>query len=174
MASSAKSHPALPTLKKTMSGSQSAKNQMSIAGFFIKQASSPSTSETASSKQPMLPAHGVPKTMKRNSSATVKQSLTPAPSSDAIDDSETLGTEPVVRIDADAVNGLPSPVTPAEVTEKTIQQDDRDRSGFAAFSSPSRKVLPCASLFLRNFANAENVGKEGRKLRRVRSRGRGR
>ena len=125
-----------PTLKKSTSGSQPVKNQMSIAGFF--------KTQPASTEQNGLPINT--RMGQQGSTAT----LTPAPSSDAIDPEEDI-KPPVSK---GLVNGLPSPITPAEVTG--AKEQDRE-----TFSSPSRKVSTLLSVRMK----LTITGKEGGELR---------
>ena len=129
-----------PSLKKSTSGSQS--GQKSIASFFSKRAL-----EGQQAKVPVpsiLPAasqhvNGVnKKALFTKPVRGSSQSLTPAPSSDAVEreDSE----EPTLKIEKDARgNGLPSPITPAS----GVASEQPSSKGIdlpLMFDSPSRKV----------------------------------
>ena len=129
-----------PSLKKSTSGSQS--GQKSIASFFSKRAvegqyakvSVPSTLPAASQL-----VNGVnKKALFAKPARGSSQSLTPAPSSDAVEreDSE----EPTLKTEKDPVgNGLPSPITPAS----GVASEQPSSKGIdlpLMFDSPSRKV----------------------------------
>lgn len=148
MASSSKifdSSPAAPppTLKKSASGSQSSKNQKTILGFFQKTISDPSQSLS----QGVSKANGL---SKQSNDVTKKifakrpargssQSLTPAPSSDALEELDVKDEEPQrSRVQSDE-NGLPSPITPVPGLGGGGPQDIEPSSSLT-FSSPSRKV----------------------------------
>ena len=136
-----------PLLKKSTSGSQSSKDQKSILGFFQKKASEvPKTASTAQSK-----ANGTALPLNRSRRTTLPKpplrgsssSLTPAPSSDALEEPDefSIGVDDLVA--ADDFTGLPSPITPAisAINVGTLKEEDVSSS----FNSPSRKV--CALAF---------------------------
>ena len=157
-----------PTLKKSTSGSQSSKDQKSILGFFQKK--SAEASKTPATAQPkingsILPLNGsrrttLPKGTVRGSSS----SLTPAPSSDALeepDEKENIKSE--VSAPGDMI-GLPSPVTPAVSARGGVLDEDDVPS---SFNSPSRKVSVSATRSLLELITLD-AGKEDGELRRVR------
>lgn len=128
--------PKPPTLKKSNSGSQSGKGQKSILGFFQKKAdsaptplpkSSPSV-ETPRQTEQKFPTH----------SSRVSSSLTPAPSSDAIQQSSPTFESNIKDEGKNKENGLISPITPdvGEADGKMRQEV----AGVTLYSSPSRKV----------------------------------
>ena len=130
-----------PSLQKSNSSSQSAKNQRSIMGFFQKKSSDAPDAELAN-----LPkANGlnlpINSTKSRNSAKPATRgsssSLTPAPSSDAIEepDEDTASSYKYSR-KSDG-NGLPSPVTPISTMAANGKQQ---RNGSTSFNSPSRKA----------------------------------
>ncbi|KAL8946474.1 MAG: hypothetical protein Q9222_007135 [Ikaeria aurantiellina] len=130
-----------PTLKKSSSSSQSSKNQKSIMGFFQKK---PSGTPTPALVQ--LPTiNGSVKSAKASSSAFSTKvatrgpssSLTPAPSSDAMEEPEDLESTSDHPNGLRAVNGLPSPITPASMV---ANGEDAMVNGSVAFNSPSRKA----------------------------------
>lgn len=124
------------TLKKSTSGS---KNQISIAGFFKKATPQPQSSTNGMTKPggPVLPVNGLKKKNGIKSSPRGSdQSLTPAPSSDAVEEliEEAQETKPVKVNGHGSPSGLPSPASAVDACE---QVDDQVRKGFY---SPSRKV----------------------------------
>lgn len=136
------SSPSLPSLKKS-SSSQSNKSQKSIVGFF-----QPKTSTTS---QPAASSHANAASSKtsshwgdRTASAKIiasssSQSLTPAPSSDAINEPKS-DEEPGYEQESSSIRqGLPSPITPLSgiVARPPISSDSNMK---LAFNSPSRKV----------------------------------
>ena len=133
------STPAPPSLKKSTSGSHSSKNQTSIAGFFQKK---PATSSSNGNSKPncsALPVRSSPSKKTKRFIQGSDQSLTPAPSSDAVEKEEDQKTRPAIANGSFKGNGLPSPLTPAGVTN-----GDSPANSLAVpigFYSPSRKVL---------------------------------
>lgn len=130
-----------PLLKKSTSGSQSAKSQQSIVGFFQKRTSA-SPSSTANDLPKIngarLPINGA-KTKKSTRPAIrgPSSSLTPAPSSDALEDfAEDILPRTSVKTSSEW-KGLPSPITPASASAARDGVGDVDP---AHFNSPSRKV----------------------------------
>ncbi|KAL8802302.1 MAG: hypothetical protein Q9200_006624, partial [Gallowayella weberi] len=119
-----------PSLKKS-SSSQSSKNQKSITGFFQKKSSNNDTT----------PLDGLPTINRSKLSALTKtatqgprSSLTPAPSSDAIEEPQSDQQLPSRLNGIGAANGLPSPITPASGVETGSV------NGLSQFNSPSRKA----------------------------------
>lgn len=146
------STPIPPSLKKS-SSSQSSKNQKSIVGFFQKKKveSSPSNTPPAL-KNNNLPARSI-NTEKSNSSKTLardlSQSLTPAPSSDTIEeDSSEEKRESKEGLDIKD-NGLPSPLTPlSDAAPGTLPVSTTKVT--SNFDSPSRKVgFPRVVIYLK-------------------------
>ncbi|KAI9762813.1 MAG: DNA mismatch repair protein msh6 [Chaenotheca gracillima] len=131
-----------PSLKKSTSSSQSASNQRSILGFFQKSSSngaSTAPDSTSLRSKTSQPGSFIKKLTARKSSS---QSLTPAPSSDAIGPSSSQEEDPA-REDLDVVqNGLPSPMTPAngKASKSLSAAAENSSSVNGAFSSPSRKA----------------------------------
>ena len=126
-----------PSLKKSISSS---KNQTSIAGFFQKKGLDTSTIPTPTLNRSKLPLRQSPRKKSTKSySSTSISSLTPAPSSDAAEDVEPETETPPIASDTNgAVNGLPSPATPASIIASGDgAADDKPPKGFY---SPSRKV----------------------------------
>ncbi|KAL8814089.1 MAG: hypothetical protein Q9223_006660, partial [Gallowayella weberi] len=120
----------LPSLKKS-SSSQSSKNQKSITGFFQKKSSNNDTT----------PLDGLPTINRSKLSALTKtatqgprSSLTPAPSSDAIEEPQSDQQLPSRLNGIGAANSLPSPITPASGVETGSV------NGLSQFNSPSRKA----------------------------------
>jgi hypothetical protein len=129
------SQPKTPSFKKTASTGSTGKSQKSILGFFQKKtvgALQPQINGVSSSGRSIELPIGSPKKKKQqlvSQGPSFSQSLTPAPSSDAIDvgeeeDEDDVQPAPKRR----AGNGLPSPLTPAE------------RGVTCMSSSPIRKV----------------------------------
>lgn len=128
-----------PQLKKSSSSSK----QTSIAGFFRKKDAVPTTSGISKSNGSSLPIHVSPrKDTTKKSAKSINQSLTPAPSSDAIDEEKENEEPRLAKLNGSGPsNSLPSPITPANigrVGDRTV--DDVAPKGFY---SPSRKV--CAA-----------------------------
>ena len=130
-----------PTLKKSTSGLQSSKDQKSILGFFQKKSAEASkTPATAQRKinSSTLPINGsrrttLPKGTVRGSSS----SLTPAPSSDALEEPDETENMMIEVSPPGIAIGLPSPITPAvSAVGGVLDKDDVPSS----FNSPSRKV----------------------------------
>ena len=139
MAGSTASAKAPPSLKKSTSNSQSGKNQSSIASFFQKKSAPVAATATLKMEEPYLPANGIAKsTAFKKSPKGSSQSLTPAPSSDAPEYADEKESTPTIAKEKSTVNGLPSPVTPAEVTIKDEQKNGHEPS--KGFYSPSRKA----------------------------------
>lgn len=128
--------PKPPTLKKSNSGSQSGKGQKSILGFFQKKDDSAPTPPPKSSSPAGTPRPTVKKLPTQSS--RVSPGLTPAPSSDAIQQSSPTFEASVKDEGKNKENGLISPITPdvEEADGKTRQEV----AGVASYSSPSRKV----------------------------------
>ena len=142
MAASASSPAAPPpTLRKSMSSSQSSKTQTSIAGFFKKAP----TTDTARPASVALPINNKVKSGggKKNAQTSKHDHPTPAPSSDAVDPMDDVENRAPGATKVDLPNPLPSPITPAEMTNKTQQRDEKLLQDF---SSPSRKVRDTSSL----------------------------
>lgn len=120
-----------PSLKKSASSS---KSQTSIAGFFAK--STPATTKGISdSNALMLSKNGLAAKKHYRSSS---QSLTPVPSSDAAEPGKEEESAPAPRNGHTGSSSLPSPVTPASVSEVSDQTHSTEVP--KGFYSPSRKV----------------------------------
>ena len=128
-----------PQLKKSASSSK----QTSIAGFFRKKDSVPATSGISRANGSSLPIHISPRRDGPKKPAKgSNQSLTPAPSSDAIDEEKENEEPRLAKPNGiGPSHGLPSPITPAN----TGGVGDRAVDDIApkSFYSPSRKV--CAT-----------------------------
>ena len=121
------------TLRKSSSNTLP-KTQKSILGFFQKK-STPSAGFDGQGTTTTLPIGSPKKKFVQQAPSRVSQTLTPAPSSDAVveeDDEDIIPTRPRKR-----GIGLPSPVTPASL-------DGAHENGLPALgsSSPLRKVTP--------------------------------
>ena len=132
-----------PTLKKSMSGSQSSKNQKSILGFFQKRAADspqPPIHGTSKLNGPSTQTDGVAKKiLAKRPARGSSQSLTPAPSSDALEELDVQDEEAYKKEMLDKENGLPSPITPVPGLGGDGSPDIEPSSSLN-FSSPSRKV----------------------------------
>ena len=131
-----------PSLKKSTSGSQSSKDQKSILGFFQKKSGDGPRLPVITQPKvngSTLPVNGprrtaLPKGSVRGSSS----SLTPAPSSDALEEPDEQENIKVGEPPPGDVMGLPSPITPAvSAAGGVLDEDDI----LPSFSSPSRKVI---------------------------------
>ena len=140
MGSFSSPHP--PSLKKS-SSSQSNKSQKSIVGFF--QPKTTGTSQSVISSQANATSSNVSSHWGRKANvakhiaSSSSQSLTPAPSSDALDEAKSDEGSGFQQDSSHGRQGLPSPITPLSgVVSKP--SDSRDLNMSLAFSSPSRKV----------------------------------
>lgn len=138
--SEAASTPKPPSLIKSSSGLQSSKSQQSITGFFQKstnEAPRAATKLISRKNSSSIPPNSEKSSWSKKLSRGSSQSLTPAPSSDAL---EELLEEMEAKKDSRVqTNGLPSPITPmsgaisgsppGSVATVTLN-----------FNSPSRKV----------------------------------
>ena len=115
-----------PTPSLTKSNSSS-KNQTSIAGFFKKKSQEPNVTGTPKINGASLPI---------NSPVRKTQSMTPAPSSDPVEEiDEEKDASPINPNRQNGSKTLPSPVTPASALNEI------DGNGVPhGFYSPSRKV----------------------------------
>ncbi|KAL9118569.1 MAG: hypothetical protein Q9187_004880 [Circinaria calcarea] len=132
----------LPSLKKSTSGSQSGQNQKSILGFFQKKAVGSSQEKPNSTPKfngSVVPSNATEKkTLVQRVPKAATQSLTPLPSSDALDGMlEDEDDEVVTSNDKPKMNGLPSPITPAAVASTG---NPTSVGNGLVFSSPSRKA----------------------------------
>lgn len=137
------STPKPPTLKKSSSGSQSSKSQKSITGFFQKK---PPGTPRENARLPSRNYDSTDPSNGKGQSVSVEKasrgsssSLTPAPSSDSLEELETIETMAIKELPDDNVNGLPSPITPIS---GAASGDDLGSSLKMplAFNSPSRKA----------------------------------
>lgn len=138
------SSPNLPTLKKS-SSSQSNKSQKSIVGFF--QPKTSTSSQSAASSQANAAAAASKTSSHRGDriasakiiASSSSQSLTPAPSSDAINEPKSDEEPGYEQKSSNNRQGLPSPITPLSgiVAGPPISSDSKME---LAFNSPSRKV----------------------------------
>lgn len=136
------SSPNLPSLKKS-SSSQSNKSQKSIVGFFQPKTSTTSRS-TASSQVNAASFKASSHREDRTASAKIiasssSQSLTPAPSSDALNEPKSDEEPRYEHKSSDGRQRLPSPITPLSdsIAAPPISSDSKMK---LAFNSPSRKV----------------------------------
>ena len=159
------SPPAPPSLKKSTSGLQSSKNQTSIAGFFQKKTATPSISSTSKINGSVFPVRSSPSKKYKRYPAGSDQSLTPAPSSDAVEkEEEEDELKPVVANGTSKPNGLPSPITPATVINGQLLSNGRAVP--AGFYSPSRKARSTFDYSVALLTD-EVIGKKGRLVCRI-------
>lgn len=139
------STPRPPTLKKSVSSSQSNKNQKSILGFFQKKAGGGGSPTTDSSFAPDSTAKTTVSSFKKASALPRDSaSFTPAPSSDAAQPSSPVYDAEGVANGRDKENGLPSPVTSAGTV--TDGNGPQEVAGAVGFSSPLKNVSAASSL----------------------------
>lgn len=138
------SSPNPPTLKKS-SSSQSNKSQKSIVGFF-----QPKTTPASQSvvSLPANAASSITSSARKDRATSAKiiakrssQSLTPAPSSDAINETKSDEESGVKQESSHGRPGLPSPITPQGVVVARPPISSESKMPLA-FNSPSRKVWP--------------------------------
>ena len=124
-----------PSLKKS-SSSQSSNTQKSILGFFQKKPAEVLQPNVNGVSRTNMPSHELQKKkLVSQSSKGSNHALTPAPSSDALNDEQEDSIDSMR--DKSMVNGIISPITPADSIRSG--QDSLD-NGLLQFSSPSRKV----------------------------------
>jgi DNA mismatch repair protein MSH6 len=135
----AAAQPATPTpaLKKSTPNIQNMKNQKTLLGFFQK------TPNTASSTSPLpesLPIVTRKKAMLQNKSFLRHSGshVTPAPSSDALDEDDNSPQCNVSKESPRSRKGLPSPVSSAN--GELVGQTAADAEELTTFGTPSRKV----------------------------------
>ena len=128
---------ATPALLRSTSNTQNLKNQKSLLGFFQK------TPNTASSTSAL--ADHLPKVFRKNSTLKYRDSaqtnssqITPAPSSDALDEDDNIPQLNVTKESVSSRQGLPSPVSSAN--GELVGQTIADAEELTAFGTPSRKV----------------------------------
>ncbi|KZF26251.1 putative DNA mismatch repair protein Msh6 [Xylona heveae TC161] len=136
-----------PSLRKSSSASQPAKNQRSILGFFQKK-SDTSPAVKASAVESGLPSSPLQPASSRRSnghftkipvpSSDSSQSLTPAPSSDALEMSSPPRLSTLDEKQEDEETGLPSPTTPSEAKTNGKPVQNGVKVG-ASLGSPGRK-----------------------------------
>lgn len=134
------SNPIPPLLKKSSSGSQSSKSQQSITGFFqTRPVDSPQANQRLPSRRQGLANSFNGSVLAKEESRGSSSSLTPAPSSDALEELDLVETMEIAKILDIIDNGLPSPVTPAG---GAVNGDASSSPNLPlGFSSPSRKVF---------------------------------
>ncbi|KAI9656230.1 MAG: DNA mismatch repair protein msh6 [Bathelium mastoideum] len=146
------STPRPPTLKKSTSSSQPEKNQKTLFGFFQKSSQTPPVaSQSSDTSTKGVPKPSKAKAKRNGSHAGFNANLTPASSSDAPEapSPETaLPHHDKKGLIEDQENGLPSPITPAEVKADAVLSKDNVAS---SFYSPSRKAKKAV-----NYAESEN------------------
>ena len=145
--------------KQPPSASQSAKNQKSILGFFQKKSTnSPSLVPT---KPTPAKATATP-TLSRNSFTKLPASVTPVPSSDAVQPSSPVQDEQDTPVGRNKKNGL----HPDAVAHDAYADGVVSEVAGVALSSPSRKVSSLR--LIRNLSSHFVQGQKSRELRRVR------
>lgn len=131
--------PATPTpaLQKSTSNTQNMKNQKTLLGFFQK---TPNTASSTSS----LPNRLVNDARKssvlatKNFTRSSSSQITPAPSSDALDEHDNISEQNVSKEGSRSKEGLPSPISSAN--GEFFGQTVADAEELTAFGTPSRKV----------------------------------
>ncbi|KAJ4286318.1 DNA mismatch repair protein msh6 [Kalmusia sp. IMI 367209] len=124
--------------KQPASGSQSAKNQKSILGFFQKQSTK---SPTPASSDPTPAKKALATTLSKASFTKAEPTLTPQPSSDPIEHSSPIKQERGSSWGKNKENGLHSAVThPNTKTDRVLPE-----VAGVAQSSPSRKARKAVS-----------------------------
>lgn len=136
------SSPNPPSLKKS-SSSQSSKSQKSIVGFFQPKRTTTSQSVT-SSQVNAAPSIAASRRGDRTNSAKIiargsSQSLTPAPSSDAINEPKSDEESRIQQESSTSRQELPSPITPLSgvVARSPLSRGSKMP---LLLNSPSRKV----------------------------------
>ena len=126
-----------PSLKKS-SSSQSSKNQKSILGFFQKKSGDVLQPKVNEALNTDVSTGLYPKVQKKTlvsrPSEMSSDSLTPAPSSDALEDVDDEAHDQ----NKGKASSIVPPITPAD---STMSGQDTPDSGMLQFSSPSRKVF---------------------------------
>ena len=140
-----------PSLKKSTSGSQSNMSQKSIASFFQKRNVEGSAAKVNVPSKLPNPTQAVNGTKQRglpfNPARGSSQSLTPAPSSDAIEEDDMEDVFQELVNGTGGANTLPSPITPASGTLAEERPSTVNNSS-VDINSPSRKVGIQSSLRL--------------------------
>ena len=128
-----------PSLRRSTSSSQALTNQQSILGFFQKASGLPTRPAKGVQNPPKQTKQGNGRSTHTHETQKKKgsnQSLTPAPSSDAMDITETPSNE---TCDGQG-HGLPSPVTPMVESQQKPGKGVSSGATPVTFSSPSRKA----------------------------------
>lgn len=130
-----------PALKKSTSSTQNMKNQKTLFGFFPK---TPHTGSSTSS----LP-HPPPSVSRKNNELQSRSfsrrhnssQITPAPSSDALDEDDNTPQAHVSKEGSGSKEGLPSPASSAN--GDPVEQTPSGAEELTALGTPSRKVSYC-------------------------------
>ena len=137
-AHASQSSPAVPPPSLKKSSSSTGKNQKTLLGFFQKSNVDHScTLKTASKTADLPPSHGTARKslLAKQPPRGSSQSLTPAPSSDALDNLDTPSKADPVPDMRDGMTGLPSPRS----ANGTVNSDGQ-ATVTLGFYSPSRKA----------------------------------
>lgn len=126
-----------PALKKSTSNTQNVKNQKTLLGFFQK---TPNTASSASTLPdlPLIASRKNGMLQGRRVARATSSQITPAPSSDAVDEDDNASQEKTSKESCRSGEGLPSPVSSAN--GELVRQTPPDTEEFTAFGTPSRKV----------------------------------
>ena len=126
-----------PALKKSTSNTQNMKNQKTLLGFFLK---TPTSASTTSPLPERLVTDAKKSSVLATKNFTRKSSsqITPAPSSDSLEEDANVLEQNVSKESSQSKEGLPSPVSPAN--GEPVGQTLADAEELTAFGTPSRKV----------------------------------
>ncbi len=133
----------IPALKKSTSNTQNMKNQKTLFGFFQK---TPHTASSTSSLPNRLATNARKSSVlaTKNFARSSSSQITPAPSSDALDEDDKVSEQNVSKECLRSKEGLPSPVSSAN--GESVGQTVADAEELTAFGTPSRKVSQAAGL----------------------------
>lgn len=131
--------PATPTppLKKSTSNTQNVKNQKTLLGFFQKTPNTASSTSTLPERLPTV-SRKIGGLRDKGVSRSNSSQITPAPSSDALDEDDNIPEQDVSQESFRTKRGLPSPVPSAN--GELVGQTIADAGELTAFGTPSRKV----------------------------------
>lgn len=133
-----------PALKKSTSNTQNVKNQKTLLGFFQKTPTTVSSTSTLAERLPTTSRkNGVGQS--KNFSRANSSHITPAPSSDALNEDDDIQSGGVQKESSRSTEGLPSPVPSAngEIMRQTLAEAEE----LTAFGTPSRKVANPNSVY---------------------------
>ena len=125
--------PSTPSLKKSNSNTQSTKNQKTLHGFFQK------TPNTGAATLPVNSSRNKGAPRKSFLSQTNSSHLTPAPSSDGLDEEQSAGDHDMEESAISKPRGLPSPISPANGI--VDGQTNGGAEELTVYGTPSRRVM---------------------------------